>query len=758
VADDPKAPGELIATADIPVSVAAPTPDQERSWVNRQIPYRNFAGMLEELDGYAVQLVKAQVNGYRMRMSGPMRRWALNWRVANGDVPWVVNRDDIHLFEAQKAVTSKVARVEEQILQFDPPLEIESDRDELSRRDAKVLAAWTHRLMENAEWSELIQPTARSGELCNQLIVKVSHERRRALRVHRSEELIEKRSKPYWRSERRMREEIVRRRVRFDFVDPFWFFYDLEAKNIQEAAFAGDESEPLLHHVQEDARLGLYSQKQVEQVLKNRSTGEYKGLVGQWTDEHRRARSIALGIDFAGAEGAIEVDGGTRVRQIEAYVLFDFGDGYAGVVDPRGVQLKGPHQVVVTIVDGVCVRLMLNPNDSKLVPYAFANVNKNGAGAVAPAVFDAVTQMNHHLDRFGSNVMRWIDLLVQPIGITTDMSSELPRTMTSAKAGSIFRNTGPVDWMKVPDITTSVSQLLGVFRREMEETSGEMRVFESPQGTATETERKVQEQQRLARASFRASSDLWEQVALLTQRMAAQFSTGPERFAAVGKASAAVGTFCSITPDVMLRDVRFRMIGMKNLHVLGTRAQGMGQWTTQFGALLPAVQADVNLPALMKQGYELLVGRAGADTIFGSPESPWETWSQTEENAILLSGQAVDVHPLDDDQQHMRDLDRIERRTDLPRHIRELILEHKEAHAQNHMRKMAEQAAAKAKAQRSAELMAPAGGQPGQDRPPSYGGMPAQKDQGVSPGPNGDRSSARTGRSQPMSQSTAMAQ
>lgn len=753
-----KSQGELIKTDDLPVPVAATTPSEEQKFINRQIPYQNFAGKNEELDGLVVGLVRSFANSYRARMSGPMKRWAVNWKVANGAVPWITNDDDIHLYESQKALTSKVARVEEQILQFDPPFEMESDQSETSRLEAKILSSWVHRQMENGEWSSLIQPLARCGEITNFLIVKVTHERLREMRVHRHEQLIDKQGKPWWRSERRLRTEIVRRRIRYDQVDPFCFFFDLEAKNIQEASFAGDESDPLLMRVQQDADLGIFSKSQVAKVLKHRESGEHKELIGHWTDSHRKSRSIALGADFVGDEafGGGEVDGTIRVRQVEAYVLFDFGQGFDGVTDPLGNKLVGVHSMLVTIVDGICVRFMQNPHDSKLMPYGFAKVNDNGAGAVAPAVWDAVTQMNAHLDRFASNVMRWIDLLVSPICVTADPTSELPKSMLSAKPGGVYRNVGPWDFMKVPDITASVGQLLGMFRREMEETSGALRVFESPQGTATETERKVQEQQRSARASFRASSDLWEQVALITQRMAAQFSRGPEQFAAVGKSSAVLGQYITITPDLMLRDARFRMIGMKNLHVLGTRQQGIAQWATSWAPMLMN-EPDINKRALMKLDFELRVGRAGADLIFGHPESPHESWPQDQENVVLLSGQSVEVHPLDDDLEHLKKTAALARRKDLPRYIRQLILNHEEAHMANYQRKQAEAAAAKQKAKREAELMATSGGQPGRDKPPSYGGMPAQKDQGITPGPDQNRTAPRSGRQQNMSQSQAMA-
>lgn len=760
MARDPDAgKGELVASSDVPVSVGAPTPRQEQSWINTQVPYKNFAGLNDDLDNRAVDLVKSHVNTYRMRMAGPMQRWAVNWQVANGDVPWQVNDDDIHVYESQKALTSKVARVEEAILQFDPPFELESNQSDMSRREAKILASWTHRQMENAVWQSHIQPAARYGELTNHMIVKVSFDRRKELVVDTTCELVQDSKNPRWRTKKRMRNAIVKRGVRYDLVDPFWFFYDLEAQNAQECSFIGDESEPLLFHVMADAELGIYSKKQVDRVSRNRMTGEHKGLNAEWVEggssasgradttmaaSQRASRSIALSREH-GQEEETKNDGSARCRRVESYEYFDFGNGFKGAVDPLGRPLRGVHRVLITIVDGVCVRFMLNPHDRKIVPYALARVNDNGAAAAAPAVWDAVTQVNAHMDRFASNVIRWQDLLVSPIVVTTDGNSELPKNMLAARAGSVFRNTGQLDTLTAPDITTSVGNLWHMFRRECEETSGSLRVFEGAPGTATETERKVQEQQRSARASFRASSDLWEQVALLTQCISAQFSTAPERFAAVGKAASVIGSYAVITPDLMQRDVRFRMIGMKNLHVLGTRSTGLMQWFNAFGSILPNLP-DINMKALAKQSYELMVGRAGADIVFGTPEAPWESWSQADENVILLSGQQVEVHPLDDDRQHLQDMTGILKRTDLPDYVKGIFLEHAQMHLRSAAAKQAQQAAARQEAEARAALQAPAGGQAGTDRPPAYGGMPAQKDPGVTPGPPQARTSSRTGR------------
>ena len=57
-----KSQGELIKTDDLPVPVAATTPSEEQKFINRQIPYQNFAGKNEELDGLVVGLVRSFEN------------------------------------------------------------------------------------------------------------------------------------------------------------------------------------------------------------------------------------------------------------------------------------------------------------------------------------------------------------------------------------------------------------------------------------------------------------------------------------------------------------------------------------------------------------------------------------------------------------------------------------------------------------------------------------------------------------------------
>jgi hypothetical protein len=746
------------STARIPATVGKPTAEIEQAWINRQILYENFAGKVEDLDNRVAALVRQHCNSYRNRMGAVFDRMALNWRCANGDVPWLTTMDGVHMFEGQKALQRKCSSIVNTIVQFDPAFIVEGDASEVDQREAEVIQAWTNRKLENAGWQDLLEPVARAGELTNMLVVKVGYERQKEMLVDRSVKLDTDAKKATWVDKRTISNRIGKRGCRVDQVDSFWFFYDLEGKNAQECSFIGDESEPFLHDLEAQADLGIYSKEQLKKVGTARRTKTPTGqdASGNWVDAHRNARSVALGNDQAGAHPETESQHeAVRIRLVEDWCFFNFGDGFDGVVDPMGNKLTGVHRVLITLADDIVIRFMLNPNDRKVVPYAFERVNDNGAGAFAPAPFDAVTQINMDYDRFATGMYRWTDTLTTPFIAVRDQGSGWPSSMLGIKTGTVVRNAGDFEVIRQPDITPAVMAIRGTHRQEIEEASGALRVYESPSNTATESTFKVQEQQHLVRNSIRANCKLWAQVALIVKAMEAQYASGEETFAVVGKAATAIEPFVTITPDTMLKDVRFRFIGMNNMHVIGDRKQGFARWSNRWQAALPGMP-KIDVYELARLDFELEVGTFGADRIFPTSASPFQAIPQEQENVALLAGHSVDVNEQDDDIDHLKKLVRLLERKDLPEYVRERAMQHYMAHAAAHERKQAEQQAAEQEAQREAAMLAPQGGQPGADRPPAFGGMPAKRDPGITPGPEGQRSSARGGRSQPAQQTAMM--
>jgi hypothetical protein len=742
------AEGKLIRQNEIPISIGKPSADIPRRWLRQQIPYKNFAGMHDGLDQAVTTWVSNHRERFRSRMSQTMDRWATNWAAANGEALWHENEDDVHVPETKKAIDSKVARIEEALLDFDPIFEVEGKNGELSRYKGQVIASYVHRLMDLAQFRDYVQPAARDAELCNIAAVKVRWDHTVDLAVERNIELAFRADgTPYYKDERRMREAVVKSGPSFHLVDPFWFFYDLDAGRVQDCEFIGDESEVFFHDLESQARSGLYSESQVKLVKERRSAlnnnWSLDGKRAELPDMYRQSRMVALGPDL-GRDNQGEHKA-TRVRMVECWGWFDFGDGYDGVVDPLGQRLRGSHRIVATIANGVCVRFQLNPYDKKFVPYAVSRINRNGHEMVAPSQFDHVVQLNAQYDLVQSNILRMLSLSVAPV-IITQNDTDLPDTILGVIPGSVLRATGNWDVVKMPEMpANSISYYHQYFRREIEEASGALRVFESPQGTATETERKVQEQQRMVRNSIRANGELWKQVALLTYWMSGQFATQPERFAVSGKASSLLGKQAMITPDILQEDVDFMFLGLQSLHTYGTRQAGMRQWMSNWGPML-ASMPSINWMALARQDFELSVGRHNVNEVFTDAVPPWDTMPQEEENAMLLSGHPVAISKQDDDEEHMSKLIPLLNKPDIPAYIAKLLVDHFNQHLAQLQEKMAQQAAQEQEMRRQQMLQQSAGGVPGVDRPPPAGGMEAQAKTGTTNGPVQARTVSRTGR------------
>ena len=732
------------------------SPSEGRLWRKAQVPYKNYAGFDDAFDAKATSFVLTRREQFRTRMAGPMRRWGVNWSAANTEVFWNEHEDDVHMPETKKALDSKVARVEEAITQFDPVFECEGVRGELNRRTAKTMSSYIYRQMEMAQWRNFVQPCARDAELCNIAALKVTWDEREEYQIERHDkvEYDDKTGQPIYTPIRKMRKAVTFRGPRLHQVDPFWFIYDLEANTPEECAYIGDESTPFLHDLEAMAEQGVYSKKQVKKVKEATTdqAGNYASdntSRAEWPDQLRRFRSIAMGPEFSrdirGEHGAV------RVRVLEMWAWFDFGDGFDGIVDPLGKRLTGMQRMVITVANGIPIRVQQNPFDRKFVPYAFTQINRTGHELVAPAPFDSVVQMNAHYDRLSSNIMRWMDLAVSPVIVTQDMNTDLPDSIMEVEPGAVLRNTGPWNFIKVPDVTGSVGYFHGFFRNELEELSGALRIHESPQGTATETERKVQEQQRMVRNSIRAGGELWRQVAMLFKNLDEQFALGPERFRVVGKASTLLGRHATVTPQMLKEDVDFRFLGLADLHTFGNRAQGMAQYMNMWGPML-AQLPELNMPRLARLHFELLVGQTASSQIFPDDTAAWESWSQDEENSILMAGMEVDINERDNHMEHMEKavmLFNSMSEKKAPQYILTNILAHIQAHQEAAQRQDAQRQQELEESQHRAMLQAPQGGEPGVDRPAAAGGMappPKSETPGVTPGPEQARTVSRTGR------------
>jgi hypothetical protein len=751
--------GSLVRQVDIPVNAGLPSPREHRKWFGQQVVYKNYAGHSEDLDQKVSAFVYNHRERFYSRMGRVMERWETIWDAANGNPMWGQFEDDIHVPETKKMLAAKVARIEEALFEFDPIFEAEGTRGDLPQWKAQIITSYVYRQMEMANYRSFVQPLARDQEICNVAALKIRWDVQYGQVVERDWSL---RTKPngesYWHDERRIRDAVVREGVSYRMVDPFLFVYDLDCGDLDgpECAFVGDESDQFMHELEQMGKAGDFSEANLRK-LRDRQAGS--GMTNpqgphtraEWPDQRRASRSIAQGPTFSqDVKGEHDP---RRVRCVEMWAWFDFGDGIDGVTDPLGRRVTGTHRVVITCANGVVLQFRLNPFDKKFHPYAIGRINRNGHESVAPPEFEQVIQMNAQYDRYQSNVQRHGDLSVAPF---LAVNGEFPTdSLLGTRPGRVFSNVGQVQEIRVGDIPQSVSYFHQYYRREMEESSGAMRVFESPQGTATETERKVQEQQRMVRNSIRANADLWRMVALKTLWISAQFSTGPQRFAVVGKASQILGKSFEITPDIMQSEVDVRFLGLDSLHVFGNRVAGMAQWMNRWGPMMQALP-EINPMALARQDFELTVGRHNIHDIFKSPEPEWSTWPQEQENEMLLSGHSVPISQRDDHMAHLESMEQIlANLQDYPKYVQTRIRDHADAHIVAAMKQQQEQEQARRRAMMEQEAM---GGVPGVDKPPQAGGMEAMAGRtGMVPGPARAETTSKPGRNgQGMSQTQAM--
>ena len=755
--------GTLVRRSDIPVTSGGQTPETQRKWLAAQVPYRNFAGTSEVVDRKVEQWVTSHRERFHGRMGSTMQQWAVNWSAANGDSVWQEYEDDVHVPETKIALDAKVARIEEAIFEFDPLFACEGTRGDLPQWKSQIIQAAVHRSMDLARYRDYIQPCARDGELCNVSAIKIEWEQLVELRVHRQSELrFRTDGTPYRHDERWMREEVSKSGVAYRLVDPFLFLYDLDAGRPEDGAFIGDESDIFLHEIKSRVDSGFFSKKNYDKLVvqagglrTDGTTGSHVGA--RLADQLRMSRSVTtgqmFGLDEKGARGA------KRCRAVEMWGWFDFEDGFDGVIDPIGRKVTGFQRVVATVVNGIVLRFMLNPFDRKFAPYAISRPNRNGHDAVAPSNFDTVVQINAQYDRAHSNILRWFDCAVSP-KIVASTDSNLPDSILGDKPGTVYRGSGQWDLIKMPDLSSSVQYMHSHFRRGIEEASGALRVFESPQGTATETERKVQEQQRMVRTSIRAVAEQWRQVALMTYWMMAQFMTHPERFAVVGKAASVLGKSVEVTPDILQEDVDFRFLGLDSLHVFGNRQAGIAQYMGRWGPMLSQIPG-LNLPAMARMDFELTVGSHAIQEIFPDPEPTWMVWSQDEENEMILAGREVPISKHDNDDEHIAAMVKIAAKiAKAPAYVQKRYHEHLEAHYESRDRKAAE---AQAIEKQKQQLMIGQEGQAGVDRAPKGGEMQTDASSlaqtvGITPGPPQARTVSKTGREgKGTSQTQAMA-
>ena len=746
--------GTLIGTVTFPLGVGGESEIEAKRLFESQVPYENFAGKLQNLDADVLGFVKSIRTGFKQRMMDVIQRWKTNWWVANGNSANAEFEDDIHVPETWKMLESTIPRIEEAMLEFDPFLEVEGVNTVFDRLKALTIASYVRRQLERARFRDYIRPTIKDSLLCQVAAIKVIWERI-------VEDQVDRKTEVKWNTDgtstqtdtRHLVRRVVKNGASLWQVDPFRLLIDLDAGQVKDVTFIGDESSALIHELERDAgdpKTSLYSKTQVKKVA-DRTRRPADDDADDFFDAARSARSVT----HSKLQEAVKSNDreAARCRRLNLYCYYDFKQGYDGVTNPVGEKLTGVHKVVITIAEGVLIEFRLNPFDKKFFPYGVARLNCNGHEMYGVGPYDNMVVVNAQYDQFQSSVMRQQMLSVTPLVVRPPGQSTLPENLLGVRVGTVFEGAGDLQIIKPPDLGPMVPYIHKWFRTEGEEVTGAPRIWEGtgPSGsTFGESERKLQEANRRLRGYIRSYADMWRQVALIIYWMSGQFATKTERFQVVGKAAQILDREAEITPDMMQEDIDVRFIGLDSLHTYGNKGSGMQQWTAAWGPSLPNYP-EVNTLELMQRHWEHVVGKDSVDSIFSVPTPRYMLMSQEDENLHLMRGMRVRVDQQDDDARHMSKMvsdglmDLAMDKKTAP-HSRKAIFEHFQEHYENHARKQEQQAADQERAEQKAMLMGQTGGIPQQGGAPVPGGMPAAT-KNVTPGPGSAQQTPRMGRS-----------
>lgn len=727
-------------TTTHPVPIGDPDPSAMRRWLRAHINYENHAGN-KEIAERALGFARTVVRNYEMRTVEVLDMWrSIDWMLKGNSLSSRFPGSDIHVAELYKMVEAIVPRLEEALLKYDPWFRVKG-RDADDRFRGKSIQYWLEYLLDLARFTDKVSPTLRCLTVYGFFVLKTWWDVRYEERITRKSEKVGTSIRPAWKITATREEKLVYDGLRMSLVDPLNWIVDLSNANHQEGLFCGDRSMVGEEELQDMADMGLYLN--VEDVLKEEPG---KRSVSP-TSMFGRRSTMGMVEDWPGfgrAPGEPK-----RYERVELWARWKPSDS------------ERAREWIITMVNGsTIVRCQENFHDDKHRGYAVGRVSSDNmewmpVSPLAHAVRSAI-----ELDEYENLAMRSAQMHQTPI--TWIGASDTPESLWEVEPGQVIRTMQPPTFLVPPDTTAGFLAIKADLRRDIEEITGAPRIWEGGSdgsGTATEIERKVQEANRRLLSLARAATSGYEQILEHAFALSQQFVLDTRQFRVVGRASRRINPNQMIGPQELGDPVDFMFEGVTKLHTQGLRGTLITTWVNAVAPFLRAMRGSLNVPALASDLFEAIVGDRLGDNILTVPQPLDDMIPADEENMILLSGQRLDVHEQDDDQDHTRQHAELLEMRGLPPEVMAAIVMHITEHGA-----AAERKKLKARAQGQApdhfqmqqgEVMdeRPVGGKGLNGRTPDLYGETAQGTPGgETPGPPNTERMAKSDRRPAVSQ------
>lgn len=331
---------------------------------------------------------------------------------------------------------------------------------------------------------------------------------------------------------------------------------------------------------------------------------------------------------------------------------------WSDLKDPQRHEDFGEWQFVY--VNGSPVRIAKNPYEEQHRPYAVARISKDPFNfyAVSPAM--AGTRLNAELDQHRAYAARGHALAIAPVTWDETGSLEMPRNLLEVEPGTVIAGQGTVGQLKMPSVMADAIAMDELVNRDMADAMGVLDAFlgRDDAGTATESNNNLRQARNRIRRQVDAIADGFRQLAQHYLLLSRQFITTRKTFRVLGKRAGRLG-FASVSPEDLLDPVDIIMVGPEQLATYGARATQINTFMTAGATLLQTGIQDgvVQVGPLLRELYQGIMGTRLGDEILRDDLNPDDVLPQEHENVLLMMGQRVEVHELDDDAAHLAGID-----------------------------------------------------------------------------------------------------
>lgn len=713
----------------------------------RTDPQHNLASNRDTAERVG-QLVST-INREHTNMMRPLYdRWRLTEMSLAGNTLENGGPMDAHTCEVYKAREILVPRLEDRLMNAWPWFRVEP-RKEQWRAEVRAIEAISDFYFDQSDARFLVAPNAHDYLVAQAGIYHVQWEnefRERISVSSKTEFGKDGSSKKRITSNREERIYFSGPRPRL--VDPFDFLIHFRASNAQDAAYVGHRC---VMRIDEVRRIG--EEQGWTNLGRDLKESNQSGAFGNEVEAYK------WGLDptYAGRDGAFSVlKKRTALEPDEVELTFLYMK-----LDPYGDRSTYRDYRIVMANGSLVLDIRRNPHDGDMRPYALSHVHKNGRSFYSTGRLDMAIRMEMHADRLFQDAMHTSALAGRPLVFTEQTGRQIPKSLLHVEPFSVIQGVGRVQMTEFPTGgLQSQAAVLSLVQRQLESVVGVSQLQYGQDltgGTATESTIALQEANRRIAADLVACARGLSELMQINYRLAQQYGIEDIEVPVLGKRRVHLGRdFINVTPQELMADVKFRMVGLENAATHGAKASGYAALMSQFGPLILQSMGRVKTMRLLHQAATELVGRDDADQFLSVPDDPEDLLPQSVENELLHKG-PVEVSADDDHREHLRD--RVFRAmvaaakapdSRYPAHVAKWIMQHELDHKMGEQRQMREEE----KAQMAMQQLPPeAGGTPSPDgsrRSPLAGGysdaLVGGQTPGEVPGPTDMSRMGRAGR------------